>query len=86
MDLKCFTPDYKLVGNITIGDNIKCDVWDDQSIATDSKIIIQSNLPDIFPIQAVSKSKLSYFIGFVYFFNFKKYNDAYPDVRKKKII
>jgi hypothetical protein len=84
----CLPPEVKIVGNITIGDNIKCDIWGGSSVSEEFKIITQKESPVLSPIQSVTKGPIS---NFMYFFNEKHYTDVYPDVifyfnSKKNII
>jgi hypothetical protein len=82
MQPTCLPSDSKIVGNITIGDNIKCDVWDYKTGAeADNKIITQTDSPVLVPIQSVSTNKNPETASFMYFFNAKHFTDVYPDVK-----
>jgi hypothetical protein len=54
MKESCLPPNSKIVCNITIGDNIKCDVWNfETSPGDDNKIITQTDSPVLAPLSVV---------------------------------
>jgi hypothetical protein len=76
MEELCVPTEIKVVGNITIGDNIKCKVLDFSNPVADNKLIIQDI--DVFaPIQGVGK--MESLTTFSYFHDYKYFKDVYPD-------
>jgi hypothetical protein len=72
----CLSPLSKVVGNITIGNNIKCKVIDSSDSIFDNKMLIQ-DCDVLTPIQSVTRSIPAN--SFSFFYDYKHFTDVYPD-------